>query len=521
MHTAMTRRKFLQSVGAVAGAGAVYRTMEALGLTGGGTAHAATPDLPAGSGAGKRVVILGAGIAGMAAAWELSRAGYRCTLLEATGRAGGRSFTARGGDVLEETDSRQRAGFGGEDHLYANMGPARIPYHHRTILGYCKEFGVELEVFTNDNRAALFHNRDRFGGEPVPGRRVMTDQRGYIAELLAKAVKGSALDSALSGDDKERVLAMLRTYGGLNPDHLYKGSNRGGYRGEPINKGLEAGELDDPLDFSELLRSDFWRYKLHYSHFLNSNPTLMQPVGGMDAIARAFEKRVGSLIRYGSVVTEIRKTPEGARIVYRDTRTDAVEAVEADFAICTIPAPVLMDVPNDFSPETRAAIASTKFVPAVKIAFQARRRFWEEDHAIYGGISWTDQDITQIWYPANGYHRDRGVILGAYIWDDEPCLRFAERSPPERLQAAMAEGERIHPGYSSELESGISRAWAKVPFQKGGWPESGGATEALARPDDAIHVCGDQITALPGWQEGAVLAAHAVVNAIGERVARA
>ena len=318
----LTKRRFLQSIGAVAGAGAVYRTMEALGLSGIGAAHAATPALPASSGAGKRVVILGAGISGMAAAWELSRAGYHCTILEATDRAGGRSFTARGGDVLEETDSRQRTGFGGEEHLYANMGPARIPYHHRTILGYCKEFGVDLEVFTNDNRAALFHNRDRFGGKPVPGRRVMTDQRGYIAELLAKAVNGNALDSALSEEDKERVLAMLRTYGGLNPDHLYKGSNRGGYRGERINAGLKAGEVNDPLDFSELLKSDFWRYKLHYSQFLNANPTLMQPVGGMDAIAKAFEKRVGSLIRYGSVVTEIRKTPDGAaRIVYRNTRT--------------------------------------------------------------------------------------------------------------------------------------------------------------------------------------------------------
>ena len=454
MNTTMTKRKFLQSIGAVAGVGAVYRTMEALGLSGIGTAHAAIPELPVGSGAGKSIVILGAGISGMAAAWELSKAGYHCTILEATGRAGGRSFTARGGDVLEETDSRQRVDFGGEDHLYANMGPARIPYHHRTILGYCKEFGVDLEVFTNDNRAALFHNRDRFGGEPVPGRRVMTDLRGYIAELLAKAVNGNALDSELSGEDKERVLAMLRRYGGLNPDHLYKGSNRGGYRGERINAGLEAGEVNDPLDFSELLESDFWRYKLHYSQFLNANPTLMQPAGGMDAIAKAFEQRVGSLIRYGSVVTEIRKTPDGARIVYRNTRTDTAEAVDADFAICTIPAPVLKDVPNDFSPQTRAALESVKFVPAVKIAFQARRRFWEEDHAIYGGISWTDQDVTQIWYPANGYHRDKGVILGAYIWDDEPAARFAKRSPPERLQAAMAEGGRIHPGYSSEIESG-------------------------------------------------------------------
>ena len=519
MNTTMTKRRFLQSIGAVAGVGAVYRTMEALGLSGIGTAHAATPELPAGSGAGKSIVILGAGISGMAAAWELSKAGYHCTILEATGRAGGRSFTARGGDVLEETDSRQRVDFGGGDHLYANMGPARIPYHHRTILGYCKEFGVDLEVFTNDNRAALFHNRDRFGGEPVPGRRVMTDLRGYVAELLAKAVNGNALDDELSGEDKERVLAMLRRYGGLNPDHLYKGSNRGGYRGERINAGLKAGEVNDPLDFSDLLESDFWRYKLHYSQFLNANPTLMQPAGGMDAIAKAFEKRVGSIIRYGSVVTEIRKTPDGARIVYRNTRTDTAEAIDADFAICTIPATVLKDVPNDFSPQTQAALESVKFVPAVKIAFQARRRFWEEDHAIYGGISWTDQDVTQIWYPANGYHRDKGVLLGAYIWNEEPAARFAKIPPAERLRAAMAEGERIHPGYSSEIESGVSRAWAKVPFQKGGWPEfEDGVPEALTRPDGAIYIAGDQITALPGWQEGAVLAAHTVVNAIGERV---
>ena len=230
--------------------------------------------------------------------------------------------------------------------------------------------------------------------------------------------------------------------------------------------------MNDPLDFSELLKSDFWQYKLHYSQFLNSNPTLMQPVGGMDAIAGAFAKRVGSMIRYGSVVTEIRKTPDGARIVYRNTRTDAAEAIDADFAICTIPATVLKDVPNDFSPEMRAALASVKFVPAVKIAFQARRRFWEEDHAIYGGISWTDQDITQVWYPANGYHRSKGVILGAYIWDDESCMRFAKRSPPERLQAARAEGERIHPGYAAELESGVSRAWAKVPSRRAAGPSS-------------------------------------------------
>ncbi len=227
----MTKRRFLQAVGAAAGVGAVYRTMTALGLSEDGTAHASALDAPRGVGDGRTVVILGAGISGMAAAYELSKAGYRCTILEATARAGGRNLTARGGDVIEEFNSRQWVGFDDRDDLYANLGPARIPHHHRTILGYCKAFGVALEVFTNDNRAALFHNVERFGGSPVVSRRVLADTRGYIAELLAKAVDRNALDDALTGEDKERVLDMLAAYGGLNPDRLYVGSSRGGYRG--------------------------------------------------------------------------------------------------------------------------------------------------------------------------------------------------------------------------------------------------------------------------------------------------
>ena len=515
----MTRRNFIQSLGAVAGVEAVHRTMQALGLAGVGEAAAATPDLASGSGQGKSVVILGAGISGMAAAYELSKAGYRCTILEATGRAGGRNLTVRGGDVIEETGGRQRVDFDRGDHLYANMGPARIPYHHRAILGYCKEFGVDLEVFTNDNRAALFHNRERFGGKPVTARQVVTDTRGYVAELLAKALDQGALDGALTGEDKERVLEMLVQYGGLDPDRLYKGSSRGGYRGTQLHAGLKAGEVNSPLDLSELLKADFWQYKLHFSQFLNQNPTLFQPVGGMDAISRAFEKRVGPVIRYRSVVKELRKTAKGVRVVYRQAGRDADDALDANFAICTIPAPVLKDIPNDLSPETRAAIESIEFVPAVKVGFQARRRFWEEDHAIYGGISWTDQDITQIWYPPYGYHRDKGIIVGAYIWDEKPGLRFGDMTPAERLRTAAAEGERIHPGYAAEIESGISLAWAKRPFQKGGWPKSRHKSpEALQRPDGPVHFAGDQVTGLPGWQEGAVLGAHMAVNAINARV---
>ena len=513
----LTRRNLLRWIGATAGPAAIYRTMDALGMLGPGAVQAAELNLPPGSGKSGRVVILGAGISGLAAAWEMSNAGWDCTVLEASGRPGGRNLTARGGDVLAEGEMRQEVCFDRDDHLYANLGPARIPYHHRTVLGYCKAFGIDLEVFTNDNRAAFFHNRERFGGGPVAARRVLTDMRGYVAELLAKAVDRGALDAELTSDDKERVREMLMSFGGLTDDGSYDGSNRAGYRGSAIHAGMEAGELEEALDFGELLGSEFWRYKLHFSHFLNQNPTLFQPVGGMDAIVRAFAERVGHLVQYGCVVEQVRRRGDGVRIVYR--RPDgAIRSVLSDFAICTIPAPVLKDIPNDFSPAIRTALESLEFVEAVKVAFQAKRRFWEEDAAIYGGISWTDNDITQVWYPCNGYHRPKGVLVGAYIWSREPGLRYSAMSALERLSAALAEGEPLHPGYAGEMECGISRAWLNVPFQKGGWPRRNeDAAAVLRRGDGPFQFAGDQVTALPGWQEGALLAAHAAAGAIHER----
>ncbi len=519
MSAGITKRRFLQSVGAIAGPAAVYRSMTALGMMGPRTAQASTLELPLGSGRGKHVAILGAGIGGLVAAYELSRAGYTCTVLEATARPGGRNFTARGGDVIHEEDSQQWVGFDYDDHLYANLGAGRIPHRHRAILGYCREFGVGLEVFTNDNRGALFHHQDHFEGQPITARRVMTDARGYIAELLAKALGGNALDSELTDEDKERLLDVLRGFGSLNSEYLYTGSSRGGFLEEYLFSELGfSGDVHTPLGLSALLQSGFLDYRFNFSEFLDQNPTLFQPIGGMDAIVNAFEDRVGRLIQYRSPVERIEQTETGARITYSyDGRPS--QMLEADFAICTIPAPVLKDIPNNFSAETQTAIEAVQYVPAVKIAFQTRRRFWEEDQAIFGGISWTDQDITQVWYPAAGYQRTKGVILGAYIWDDEPGLRYTDRTPFEREQAAIEEGEHLFPGYAGQIEAGVSRAWAKVPFQKGGYTQGYSVAERLRSPEGAIYFAGEQTSGLTGWQEGAVLASYSALEAINARVA--
>lgn len=518
----MNRRTLLKLVGRAGGTAAVLTTMNAMGLLHTKATANTRPHLLAQSGEGTSVVILGAGIAGMTAAYELSKAGYSCTILEARDRAGGRNWTVRSGDVIGETDGQQTCPFEADANLYFNAGPARLPHHHTNILSYCKELGVPLEVIVNDNRAAYFQDDAAFDGQPMLNRRVLNDSRGYISELLAKAINKNALDEDLTREDKERILEFVSRFGDLDSDYLYKGSGRAGYTTLP-GAAMIAGTKYDPIDLTELLKSDFWQFKLSFAEGFNQSATMLQPIGGMDQIVKAFERQVGGLIQYNTEVTQIRKTSDGVRIVYTDSSSGSQAAVEADFAICTIPLSVLAGIDADFSPEYKAAIdaGSTGYINAVKHAFQADRRFWEEDNQIYGGISWTTRDITQIWYPANGFHSAKGIVVGAYIWDNEVAARVEALLPEERLAKAIEDGSTIHPNYGDELSPamGCSVAWGKIPYSQGGWMEWEDAARAdvypiLNQPDGPIYLAGEHLSYITGWQEGSILSAHEAVRGL-------
>ena len=524
----MNRRILLKLVGRAGGVAAVLTTMKAMRLLESASTGTEPPNLPVRFGKGVKIIILGAGIAGMTAAYELSKAGYECRILEARERAGGRCWTIRGGDRIQELDSEQLCKFESADYLYMNPGAARIPHHHQGLLHYCKKFGVPLQVMVNENRASYFQDDHAFDGQPVLNRRVVNDSRGYIAELIAKAINKNALEQEVSTEDQERILEMLSSFGELNPDLLYTGSSRAGYTEAP-GAGSKSGQINDPLILSELLKSDFWQFKMNFSESYIQSATMLEPVGGMDKIAQAFEQQVGNLITYKAEVTQIRKTVSGVRIVYQDQRSGKPVALDADFAICTLPLSVLDTLDTDFEPDYQNAIATgaKSYIRAVKHGFQAKRRFWEEDYQIYGGISWTTRDITQIWYPSTGFHQPTGIIIGAYIWNNDISDRIAAMSINQRLQIALEEGEKIHPGYTDEVhhDTGISVAWGKIPYSLGawmGWTEEARekAYPVLTQPDGAIYFAGEHLSYLTGWQEGAVLSAHEAVKGISAKLSQ-
>jgi monoamine oxidase len=511
---------FLNRVGSAGGYGATYLAMQAMGLLPEALAYSGPPAMPEGAGAGISVVILGAGLAGMTACYELRKAGYECTVLEARDRAGGRNWTIRGGDRVEEIGgAAQTCEF--DSGLYFNPGPARIPSQHRAVLGYCKELGVPLEVFVNANRNAWFQDEQAFGGQPIEARQLHHDTAGHVSELLVKAVDGGALDEELSGIDKRRLRVFLIQYGALDRDLKYKGSSRSGFDVIP-GAAFEAGEMREPLEFRALVDSRFWYWHMYFEKNFEQQATMLQPVGGMARIGAAFARRLGELIRYRSIVKEIRKTAAGVRVVYHEMSSGTTQEVEADYCICTLPLPVLAGVEADFSPHFKRAINAGSYAPACKLAWEAKRRFWEDDHGIYGGISWTQREITQLWYPSSGYHADKGVLIGAYNFSSQ-AAEFGRLSPGERARVARTSGALMHPQMETQVGKAISVAWRNIPFSVGAyssWSSVGRQQiyPVLNTPDGAIYLAGEHLSHWTSWQEGAVLSAHHVIGAVNARV---
>ncbi|MEO1202768.1 MAG: FAD-dependent oxidoreductase, partial [Pseudomonadota bacterium] len=159
----------------------------------------------------------------------------------------------------------------------------------------------------------------------------------------------------------------------------------------------------------------------------------------------------------------------------------------------------------------KAEIDGFQYTSAVRIAFQSRR-FWEQEHAIYGGISWTNQDITQIWYPSHGLGSERGIVLGAYAFGGPPGDRLTAQSPAQRTATAVTEASAVHPEFLTEAVNGVSVAWAKVPFQLGAWGVS--TPSVLLTPDDRLVYAGEHLSILQGWQEGAILSAYRAIDTI-------
>jgi monoamine oxidase len=525
---ALTRRMLLGSMARIGGAGAVYETLAVLDFLRPPPALAAALSLPGDSGKGKSVAILGAGVAGLCAAYELDRAGYDCTILEASRRIGGRSLTLRRGDTFRELgQDPQVCAF--DEGLYLNAGPGRIPHHHVRVIEYCRQFGVKLQPYIFASRANLMHSGRIGNGRTDQVRRSLYDLQGHVAELLVKCTNKPGLDLPLTQEDLGKLHAMLARFGDLTKvDGGYVYKNEQGWAGYEIPPGgaTQPGKPLSPLKLEEILRSDVWDNWIFRDRDYSWQTSLLEPVGGMDMFVKSFARQplareigtIEGLVHFGAKVAGIEVGNDKVTIAYEQ---GSRRALEADYCVSTIPMPIFRELPTNLPDPVKQAARDLPTMAAGKVGWQADR-FWETKNQIYGGISWTTDTIDQIWYPSDSYLSRKGVLTGAYL-RGPAAAEFNKKSVDERLHTAREQGERLHEGYAKEVEHGLAIGWDHMEFARMGWAsehEKGfqRAADILSTPHGRLLIAGDQITFWSGWQEGAVISAWDAVNAIDRHV---
>ena len=505
----LTKREFLQGIASVSGLSAVMAALQAWDMS---IASAATaPPVLSGRADGTRVLILGAGIAGLTTAYELTQRGYDCRIIEARSFAGGRCQTARNGFRLDEVGGESQACEFDEGQWF-NTAAWRIPAHHKSLLHYCREFGISMQTLISSNESTYLLYENAAGplaGRRVRRREVMMDMRGHTSELLAKLAQQGALDGELTVDDKEQLIEYLVAEGYLDPNDLaYKGTTERGWAVDFAGP-LEPGRPSEALALRELLLSGLGNTFSAVSSFERPY-TMLQPAGGMDRISAAFEERVGRLITYHAEVQELRQTEQEVQVHYRDTQTGDMVAATGDYCVTTIPLAVMRNIPNDLSDRCKAAIGAATQSQVGKLALPMNRRFWEEDDAIFGGSSQTDTPGGSVIYPSHGFLGAKGIVQGYYVFGNT-AETVGATSPGQRAERGLANGEKLHPGQFRRHYDGnaFSVDWKRVPYSLGGWESWTDDARrdhfpVLLEPQGRVYFAGAYLSYLTGWQAGAV-----------------
>jgi len=565
--------------------------------------------------AGKRAIILGAGVAGLTTAYELlaQDSGMRVTVLEAQNRTGGRCLSLRTGDTLtEDVNSELFDSKPGETQVvrfkhpvgdcepYLNAGPGRIPSSHKLLLSYLKKFGVAVEIYVMNSESNLVQMEGGpFGSDPVVYRRLDHNTRGWLGQMVYERAEdllqcaGICVPKEQLGDRVEQLRDLMISFGELIPEGCNKGKyvptagedgleNALSRAGFDVLPGVDAGVIAEAIDLDSLLESEFWKKTRFYQpvDFL-WQPTLFQPVGGMDMVQHFFAQQVAALggtVHLNSPVKSIDWDPESKEFVIQVSQIGTEDTIEyrADYCFSNIAMPFLKRIVSDnlqdqaaaggFSADFKTslhAVYRSQFEPTeapdadgyvarflantTKVGWQANRELWQGSSRthrhddgcnadivgvpdsevgvvpIFGGISWTDHEIAQIWYPSDGYHDEKGILTGAYNFS-KVAYQWGELPVEKRLEMARDGASRFGKVFAAGLGDGIAIAWQNIPHIKGGWVQWHVVEDAVAHfnvldqgtgvtgadgemTDPVFFVIGDQISSLPGWQEGAIASA--------------
>ena len=436
-------------------------------------------NVPKRQGSAQRVTILGAGLAGLSAGWELKNAGHDVIILEAQLHPGGRVHTIREGL---------------SDDMYAEAGAGRIPNTHNITLEWVRYFGLQLEPFFPKEMSDVALLKGKRVKMPV-GKPVDMSQVPLELTAEERRIGLSNFDEHYYGETMRKVGGAIREDWPPDIQRLADISMSDFLR----QRGASPDAIHYMLfGFEENAALDFIRDA--YNHHTES---LAKIKGGNDQLPRAFAAKLSEQIRYGCAVEHIERSEGRVRVTYR--REGMTDHVEAEAVICTIPFGVLrhIAVTPEWTPEKRRVIDKLYYGPVVRATCQVSRRYWEDQGL--NGFGTSDKNF-EVWHPTYGKPGRRG-LLQAYVYEDY-AHQLDEMSEVERTERMIGDMEEVHPGLREYLETVVIKSWANDPWQKGAYQVLRSGQQEwhadVRKREDRVWFAGEHTSPWPGWMQGAI-----------------
>jgi monoamine oxidase len=452
-------------------------------------------------GAPKKVIIIGAGLAGLSAAYELTQAGHDVAVLESRTRPGGRVHTLR--DPFAEG-------------LYAEAGATRVPNHHHFTLRYAELFGLSLDPFEPADIPSVYY---------VRGKRIQVTRGQKVEWPYELTAEERAL--GVSGIRQKYIWSMLGEVGDVTdpnwppPETLkkYDQMNRSDFwrsRGASTEAValLSLGGIDDRVEtWSTLLmlRNQALNQKLNQYYKIR---------GGTDLLPKAFAGRLAEKINYAAPVVRIEQSVQDVKAVFR--RAGRSHTLTGDYLICAVPFTVQknIEVAPAFSVEKQRAIEQLPYLSASKIFLQSKKRFWESEGQ--SGFATTDLPISQVWHMTHKQPGTRGILQTFPISLHSRLV--TAMSEQERINFALEQVELIYPGARENFEGGATKCWDEDEWARGAsaYYKPGQFSSLLphvARPEGRIYFAGEHTSVwTDGWMQGALESGNRVAQEVNAAV---
>jgi len=440
---------------------------------------------------GKRVVVLGAGLAGLAAALQLQKSGYDVTVLEAQDIPGGRVKTIRAPFAS-----------GG----YAEAGAVRIYSNNRWTMKYVKQMGLEskLAAYDDDVGAKLWY---------LQGKRFTTPQGEWPL-------------AGLSAQERANPFAMIGAYWG-------PGLQAVGDVLDPGYPGAAARELDRySMDeyFKQHGASDAWVQIMHSeegdftrmsalgvtavvgAENSGEHPKTFGLRGGNDQLPKAMAAALGAAtVKYNTVVRKLAHDSNGVRVTVLDP--SGQHEIEADHCVCTLPFPVLrgIEMAPAFSARKMEAIGKYDLIDVARVSMQTKSRFWRSDpQGRLGGLNMigTDTRAGRVWNTSALQPDPQLGMLHAYMFDRQ-AVDFRAVAAAERVEHCMSMVSEFLPQLRREVVASYVKVWSEDPWQLGAiaWPKAGEFQwiwPEARRAEGRVHFGGEHTSVWIGFQNGAL-----------------